>query len=152
MSTRFVPFNYEKPKGLLNVKGEVLIERQIRQLREKGIEEIVVVVGHMKEQFEYLSEKYGVILVEATDYAEKNNHASVYAARDYLKNTIITSSDLYFEENFTVRSSFPEKLRNEGSRQMKMTVSSIPFMVISAMISGLLWATHFSQSVFRTIS
>lgn len=99
MSTRFVPFNYEKPKGLLNVKGEVLIERQIRQLREKGIEEIVVVVGHMKEQFEYLSEKYGVILVEATDYAEKNNHASVYAARDYLKNTIITSSDLYFEEN-----------------------------------------------------
>ncbi len=99
MSTRFVPFNYEMPKGLLEVKGEVLIERQIRQLREKGIEEIVVVVGHMKEQFEYLREKYGVILVEATDYAEKNNHASVYAARDYLKNTIITSSDLYFSEN-----------------------------------------------------
>lgn len=99
MSTRFVPFNYEMPKGLLEVKGEVLIERQIRQLREKGIEEIIVVVGHMKEQFEYLKDKYGVILVEAVDYAEKNNHASVYAARDYLRNTIITSSDLYFSEN-----------------------------------------------------
>lgn len=99
MSTRFVPFNYEMPKGLLKVKGEVLIERQIRQLREKGIEQIVVVVGHMKEKFEYLQDKYGVILVETLDYAEKNNHASVYAARDYLKNTIITSSDLYFEEN-----------------------------------------------------
>ncbi len=99
MSTRFVPFNYEMPKGLLEVKGEVLIERQIRQLREKGIEEIIVVVGHMKEQFEYLKEKYDVILVEATDYTEKNNHASVYAARDYLKNTVITSSDLYFTEN-----------------------------------------------------
>ena len=99
MCTRFVPFNYEKPKGLLEVKGEVLIERQIRQLREKGIEEIIVVVGHMKEQFEYLREKYGVILVESTDYAEKNNHASVYAAREYLKNTIITSSDLYFTDN-----------------------------------------------------
>ena len=99
MSTRFVPFNYEMPKGLLEVKGEVLIERQIRQLREKGIEEIIVVVGHMKEHFEYLKDKYGVILVEAADYAEKNNHASVYAARDYLKNTIITSSDLYFTEN-----------------------------------------------------
>lgn len=99
MSTRFVPFSFEKPKGLLPVKGEVLIERQIRQLREKGIEEIVVVVGHMKEKFEYLQEKFNVILVEATDYAEKNNHASVYAARAYLKNSIITSSDLYFEEN-----------------------------------------------------
>lgn len=99
MSTRFVPFNFEKPKGLLKVKGEVLIERQICQLREKGIEEIVIVVGHMKEQFDYLKDKYGVILVETDDYCIKNNHASVYAARDYLKNTIITSSDLYFTEN-----------------------------------------------------
>ena len=99
MSTRFVPFNYEKPKGLLEVKGEILIERQIRQLHEKGINEIVIVVGHMKEQFEYLIEKYDVILVETDDYAIKNNHASVYAAREYLKNTIITSSDLYFSEN-----------------------------------------------------
>ena len=99
MSTRFVPFNYEIPKGLLEVKGEVLIERQIRQLQEKGIEEIIIVVGHMKEHFEYLKDKYGVILVETTDYKEKNNHASVYAARDYLKNSIITSSDLYFDDN-----------------------------------------------------
>lgn len=99
MSTRFVPFNYEKPKGLLEVKGEVLIERQIRQLREKSIEQIIIVVGHMKEQFEYLVDKFGVVLVETDDYAVKNNHASVYAARDYLKNTIITSSDLYFTDN-----------------------------------------------------
>ena len=99
MSARFVPFNYEKPKGLLEVKGEVLIERQIRQLREKGIDEIIIVVGHLKEQFEYLVDKYGVILVPTDDYTVKNNHASVCAARDYLKNTIITSSDLYFSEN-----------------------------------------------------
>lgn len=99
MSTRFAPFNYEIPKGLLEVKGEILIERQIRQLLEKGIEEIVIVVGHMKEKFEYLIDRFGVILVSTNDYAVKNNHASVYAARDYLKNTIITSSDLYFSEN-----------------------------------------------------
>lgn len=99
MSTRFVPLNYEKPKGLLEVRGETLIERQINQLREKGIEEIIIVVGHMKEQFEYLIDKYGVKLVETDDYAVKNNHASIYAAKDYLRNTIITSSDLYFTEN-----------------------------------------------------
>lgn len=99
MSTRFVPLNFEMPKGLLPVNGEILVERQIRQLREKGIEEIVIVVGYMKEKFSYLKEKYGIILVEASDYEAKNNHASVYAARDYLKNTIITSSDLYFSEN-----------------------------------------------------
>ena len=73
MSTRFIPLNFEKPKGLLVVKGETLIERQIRHLREKGIEEIIVVVGYMKECFEFLKEKYGVILVEAKDYSFQHN-------------------------------------------------------------------------------
>ncbi len=99
MSTRFVPLSFENPKGLLDVKGQSLIERQILQLREKGIEEIVIVVGYMKEKFEFLSKKYNVILVESTEYKVRNNHSSVYAARDYLKNSIITSSDLYFAEN-----------------------------------------------------
>ena len=99
MSTRFTPLCYEKPKGLLEVKGEVLIERQIRQLQEKDITDILIVTGFMSEQFEYLVEKYGVKLLKVDNYEKKNNHASVYAAKDYLRNTIITSSDLYFEEN-----------------------------------------------------
>lgn len=99
MSTRFVPLNFEKPKGLLEVKGEILVERQIRQLKEKGINDIILVVGYMKEKFEYLKDKYGVILVPTDDYDKKNNFASVYAARDFLGNSIVTSSDLYFENN-----------------------------------------------------
>ena len=99
MSTRFVPLSFEKPKGLLKVKGQVLIERQILQLREKGIDEIIIVVGYMKEQFKYLIDKFGVKLIETKEYEKKNNHSSIYAARKYLKNSIITSSDLYFKEN-----------------------------------------------------
>lgn len=98
-SSRFVPLNFETPKGLLPVKGEPLIERQIRQLREKGIEDICIVVGYMKEKFEYLKAKYGVTLISAEDFETRNNYASVYAARQYLKNTIVTSSDLYFSHN-----------------------------------------------------
>lgn len=99
MSTRFVPLSYEIPKGLLDVKGQTLIERQITQLREKGINEIIVVVGYMKEAFKFLEEKYGVILVESPEYRTRNNHSSIYVAHDYLKNSIITSSDLYFTDN-----------------------------------------------------
>ena len=29
-SNRFAPFTYEKPKGLFCIKGEVIIERQIK--------------------------------------------------------------------------------------------------------------------------
>ena len=39
-SNRFVPFTYERPKGLFRVKGEILIERQIEQLKEAGIKDI----------------------------------------------------------------------------------------------------------------
>ena len=51
LSSRFVPLSYEKPKGLLMVRGEILIERQIEQLLAAGISEIYVVVGYMKELF-----------------------------------------------------------------------------------------------------
>ena len=44
-SSRFAPLSYEMPKALIEVKGEVLIERQIRQLQETGIDEIVIVTG-----------------------------------------------------------------------------------------------------------
>lgn len=99
MSTRFVPVSYEIPKGLTVVKGEVLIERQIRQLHEAGISDIIVVVGHMLEKFFYLRQKYNVKLVVNNDYKVRNTHSSVFAARDYLQNTYICCSDNYYPEN-----------------------------------------------------
>lgn len=99
MSTRFVPLSMEVPKALLRVKGEILIERQIKQLREAGIDEIVVVVGYLKEKYKYLAEKYGVILIENQVYQTRNNHSSLYVAREFLKDTFICSGDNYFLKN-----------------------------------------------------
>ena len=39
-SQRFAPFTYEKPKGLFKVRGEILINRQIEQLIEAGVNHI----------------------------------------------------------------------------------------------------------------
>ena len=98
-ASRFAPLSYEKPKALFEVKGEVLIERQIRQLLEAGIEEIIVVVGYKKEQFEYLKERFGVKLVENKAYLTRNNNSSIYVVKDYLRNSYICSSDNYFTKN-----------------------------------------------------
>lgn len=98
-ASRFAPLSYERPKALITVKGEVLIERQIKQLRQAGISEIIVVVGYMKEQFMYLKDKLGVIIVENNDYLTRNNNGSIYAVKDYLRNTYICSSDNYFSQN-----------------------------------------------------
>lgn len=99
LSSRFAPISYEKPKGLLRVRGEVLIERQIEQLKEVGINDIVVVVGYKKEAFFYLEEKYGVKLVINHEYSERNNNSSLMLVGEILGNTYICSSDNYFEKN-----------------------------------------------------
>ncbi len=98
-SSRFAPLSYELPKALITVKGEVLIERQIAQLKAAGIEDIYVVVGYKGDMFSYLEEKLGVHIVENPDYLTRNNNASIYAVRHILKNTYICSADNYFSEN-----------------------------------------------------
>lgn len=98
-ASRFAPLSYEMPKALIEVKGEILIERQIRQLKEAGIEEVIIVTGYKAEQFAYLKEKYGAILVHNSDYLTRNNNASIFTARGFLKNSYICSSDNYFFEN-----------------------------------------------------
>ena len=98
-ASRFVPLSAERPKGLLEVKGEILIERQIRQLREAGITDITIVVGYKAEMFEYLKEKFGVSIVLNEDYYRYNNTSSVIRVLDKLGNTYICSSDNYFPEN-----------------------------------------------------
>lgn len=99
LSSRFAPISYEKPKGLLSVHGETLIERQIRQLHEVGVTDILVVVGYKKEYFFFLEEKYGVRIVVNDEYAARNNHSSLYRVREDLGNTYICSSDVYYTEN-----------------------------------------------------
>lgn len=99
LSSRFAPISYERPKGLLRVRDEVLIERQIEQLHSVGITEIVIVVGYKKEEFFYLEDKYGVRIVVNRVYAERNNNSSMMLVREILGNTYICSSDNYFEEN-----------------------------------------------------
>ncbi|WP_461874385.1 phosphotransferase [Fusicatenibacter sp.] len=96
---RMVPINTETPKGLLEIKGERLIERTIRQLHEVGITEIYVIVGFMKEQYEYLIDEYGVDLIVAPDYAAKNNLHSLKTAADYLSNSYIIPCDIWCEKN-----------------------------------------------------
>ena len=100
MSTRFVPLSLEKPKGLLVVKNEVLIERQIEQLQEAGIRNIVIVLGYKKEAFFYLEQKYqGLKILINREFNTKNNTHTLYLAREYAGNSYICSSDDYFEEN-----------------------------------------------------
>ena len=83
--SRFVPLTFETPKGLLEVFGERMIERQIRQLHEAGVYDITIAVGYLKEKFEYLIDKYQVKLLYNPEYSCKNTLATIYRARKVLQ-------------------------------------------------------------------
>lgn len=96
---RMVPINLVVPKAMLEVRNEPLIERLIRQLHEAGVRKITVIVGFMKESFEYLIDEYGVKLVFNPDYAKKNNLFSLALAAGEISNTYIVPSNIWSAKN-----------------------------------------------------
>lgn len=96
---RMVPINVEVSKGMLEVKGEPLVERIIKQLQDVGISKIQIVVGFMKEQYEYLIDKYDVELVFNEHYFTRNNLYSLEKVSETIHNTYIIPCDIWCAEN-----------------------------------------------------
>ena len=95
---RMVPINMSTPKALLEVNGERLIDRIISQLHAVGVTDITVVVGFMKDSFEYLIDE-GVKLSYAADYASSNNIHSLATVADKIDNTYIVPCDIWCDRN-----------------------------------------------------
>lgn len=106
MGMRMVPINTVVPKGLLEVKGEPLIERLIKQLHEAGIQNIYIVVGFLKEKYEYLIDKYNVHLIVNPKYFEKNNLYSLALAAEKIGNTYILPCDIWCRNNLFSKEEF----------------------------------------------
>lgn len=98
--TRLQPITFNTPKPLIKVFEQPMLERSIEFLIEKGINEIIIVVGYLKEKFLYLKEKYPQVrLVYNDKYSEYNNIYSFYLIRDYLEDSYILDGDLYIVRN-----------------------------------------------------
>lgn len=99
-SRRCMPLSNYLPKGLFEIKGDTMVERQIKQLHDAGISQIILVVGYLKEKYYEMAKKYkNLIVIDNTEWQEKNNISSLYAAREYLGNSYICCSDNWFAHN-----------------------------------------------------
>lgn len=125
-----------KPKSLLEVRGQVLIERLIEQLQAKGIDDIYVVTGYKYWMFDYLNEKYGVTLVYNKKWFCTNNIISFikgYEGRSrYSKSygTVMLDADLYIEDDSVIetkieRSGYYLEYSNDADKCSKEWVADI---------------------------
>ncbi|ATD54293.1 sugar phosphate nucleotidyltransferase [Clostridium chauvoei] len=121
MGTRLRPLTLDTPKSLIKVNGMPLAERQIQFLKEKGIDEIIIVTGYLNEKFEYLKNKYGVTLVYNDKYNVYNNIYTMFLVREFLKDSYVIDADVYINRNFllekpktsTYFSAYKKDVKNE---------------------------------------
>lgn len=91
---RMNPVTLDTPKPLVKVNGVRMIDTSIQALQANNINEIYVVVGYLKEQFEQLKTDYpNITLIENPYYNTCNNISSLYVARDYIEDAIILDGD-----------------------------------------------------------
>jgi choline kinase len=92
--TRISKYTKNIPKGLLQINGKSVIQRQIDLFKKKKINEIIIITGPHKN--------FGIQDVSYINDKEHLNHdvlGSLMVARDSIKGEIITSySDIIFDE------------------------------------------------------
>ena len=93
--TRLGHHTKEIPKGLVDVNGKSIIERQIELFKKNGITEIVIVRGYKKEKFCWND----VTFIDNEDFANNNQLASLVLAQNMVSgNVLILFGDLIFEQ------------------------------------------------------
>lgn len=94
----------DRPKALLEVGGETLIGRLVRQLREGGVEQIVIVVGHRGKLIEQaLAGVPGLSFVHNPEY-RRGAILSIWSARAHLDGpALVMDADVYLPSEMLER-------------------------------------------------
>ena len=93
--SRLVPITLNTPKPLVRVHGKPIIEGLLDACVKAEIEDIVIVRGYLKEQFDVLKYKYpNIRFIDNDMYNEANNVSSALMAKDLLENCYVFEADL----------------------------------------------------------
>ena len=86
----------EKPKCLLEIKGQSLLDMQLMALKSAGIAEIVVVTGYRSELF-----RKKIYTVYNDLWSETNMYSSLTKASSWLysDNCIVSYSDIFYSKD-----------------------------------------------------
>ena len=146
LGTRLRPITNEVPKCMVPVNGMPIIEKQVLNLVENGINEIYVVAGYKSEVLKaFLNDKYSFVHVIENDvYDTTNNMFSLYMTMELVKGDdfLLMNSDVFHDANIEaglINSSEPNMIACEFGRyieeSMKITVDGNRITHISKQIT-----------------
>jgi NDP-sugar pyrophosphorylase family protein len=115
MGSRLRPFTFDAPKCLTEVGGVPILERLVCNLRDQGIERLVVVIGHMSAHIRnFLASRAGDMQVDyiySPDYRTTNNIYSLWLAREQIQEPfLLVESDLLFDASMLTEMLQPDKI------------------------------------------
>ncbi len=91
---QLLPLIQDRPKAMLEVKGQTILQRQVTALGQCGIQDVIVVRGYKKEQVDVP----GVRFVDNDRYAETGELYSLFrAAEDLGGPALVLYGDIIFE-------------------------------------------------------
>lgn len=101
--TRLRPHTYTLPKALMPVAGKPILGHILDQLLEVGVDEVVLVVGHLGEKIEaYVRENYQLPAHFVRQEQPLGNGHAIYVAREYLgpEPVLVMLGDTIFRGDF----------------------------------------------------
>ena len=113
--SRLYPLTRTSPKCLTEVGGLPILERLVNNLREHGIERLVVVIGHLGDCIrDFLNDKVGDMRVDyipSPKYRTTNNIYSLWLAREQIREPFfLVESDLVFDASMLEDMLQPDKI------------------------------------------
>ncbi|MFC2099487.1 aminotransferase class I/II-fold pyridoxal phosphate-dependent enzyme [Candidatus Bipolaricaulota bacterium] len=99
---RLSPFTDHSPKCLAPVNGVPILVNALTHLRDSGIQETVIIVGHLKEKiYDTVGDSFSgmrISYIESDRYETTNNIYSLWLAREHLtEDILLLESDVFFE-------------------------------------------------------
>ena len=95
MGTRLQPFTNNIPKGMVKIFDKSLIEMQIENYQNCGINEITIVTGYCSDKINFKNINY----VKNENFALTNMNESLFCAKEQLNDSVIISyGDIIFEK------------------------------------------------------
>lgn len=125
--TRLHPLTQFRPKAMFPLLGKPMLSHVIDTLRETGLKEIVLVVGHYREQIQSYygeGEQLGVHIDYAIQEEPKGEYDAVLAAEEQLKNEsrfLMTDCDI-----ITTTQRFKDTVKAAKSSDMVLSLFEVP--------------------------